>query len=137
MKDSIDALAESISEPHRPTTHWLDTRAADQRNVDLLPGLLWENAERGCAHCKGAFVEIDQFGVRAPPLVATTVSQGGPLLGLQVVAADPMPVVAVKLLCSLGHTTVVERTAWNAWLLPTLGVGFAALWLFYGMKAKA
>ena len=126
MIATIDALSESISEPRRPT-HWLYTLAADQRNLDLLPRLLWSDAERGCAHCKGAFVEIDQFGVEAPPLTAVCVSDGGPL---QVWADDPMPVVAVRLLCSLGHTTVVERAAWGNWLLPgMLAVGFLGFYI--------
>ena len=50
---------------------WLYTLDAEHRNLDLLPGLLWADAEQGCGHCKGAFVEIDQFGVGAPRLVAT------------------------------------------------------------------
>lgn len=126
VKGPIDALAESISEPGRPP-HWLYTLAADQRNLDLLPGLVWVDAEKGCVHCKGAFVEIDQFGVERPPLIAACVYEGGPL---QVASDEPMPVVAVKLLCSLGHTTVVDRAAWGDWVLPALGVGLAAFLLF-------
>lgn len=119
---SIAALAESISEPN-----WLYTLAADQRNLDLLPGFLWSDAERGCVHCKGAFVEIDQFGVEAP-LTAVCVSDGGPL---QVWSDEPMPVVAVKLLCSLGHTTVVKRAAsWSTSLPGLLGVGLLGFYLF-------
>lgn len=140
MTDSIAALAalaDSVSkdEAQRPT-HWLYPLHAGQRNLDLLPELVWGDAEKGCVHCKGAFVEIEQFGVERPPLTATCVTDGGPL---QVFSADPMPVVAVKLLCSLGHTTVVERSAWwgSSSLLPMLlGVGLLGL-LLYGKKKKA
>lgn len=131
--DTIDALAESISEPGRPT-YWLHTLAADQRNLDLLPGPVWADAEKGCVHCKGAFVEIDQFGVERPPLIAACVYGGDPL---QVASDEPMTVVAVKLLCSLGHTTVVERVAWGNWVLPVLGVSFLAFSLFSKVNKRA
>lgn len=135
MKDSFDALADSISkddEAARRPNHWLHPVDAEQRNVDLLPEPFWPDAEKGCVHCKGAFVEIAQFGVKAPPLTASCVSYGGPLL---VWATDPVSVVAVRLLCSLGHTTVVERTAWSNWALPAmLGMGVLGFYLLYGGK---
>lgn len=92
-----------------PPLHWMYPLDPEARNVDVLPDIF--NAEGGCDECKGAFIEIDAFGVEAPPTLATEVLVDG---SLQVASEHPMPVSAVRLECSLGHLTVVRRSAWSA-----------------------